>query len=216
MRSALTAIRWRARSSSLVRTRFVLFIDNQSFLALLVKSCSSSRKLNAVARKTAAIVLFTLSRPLFAYSDTDRNPGIPQALITPLLLSCSTRSRNIACSLVASNDLYSNCVCSCVRAAVTKTQSPRSPPCFVMKANLPHLTKMVLMLSCANFLSGSGTKEFMWVGQATRSAVVSFSCKSNVTSRLRGNCVTLGSGRSSLCRLLCSLDRLFFCPRCNS
>ena len=56
-------------------TRFVLFIDNQSSLAVLVKSRSSFRKLNAVARKTAAILLCTLSRPLYAYTDTDRNPA---------------------------------------------------------------------------------------------------------------------------------------------
>ena len=37
IRSALTAIQWRARSSSLLRTRFLLFIDNQSSLAALVK-----------------------------------------------------------------------------------------------------------------------------------------------------------------------------------
>ena len=75
MRSALTAIRWRARSSSLLRTRFVLFIDNQSSHAVLVKSRSSSRKLNAVVRKTATILLCTLSKPLYAYTDTDRNPA---------------------------------------------------------------------------------------------------------------------------------------------
>ena len=57
MRSALTAVRWRARSSSLLRTRFVLFIDNQSSHAALAKSRSSSRNLNAVARKTAAFLL---------------------------------------------------------------------------------------------------------------------------------------------------------------
>ena len=73
MRSALTAIRWRARSASLLRTRFVLIIDNQSSFAVLVKSRSSSRKLNAVARKTAAFLLCILSRPLYAYTDTDRN-----------------------------------------------------------------------------------------------------------------------------------------------
>ena len=73
--SALTAIRWRARSSSLLRTRFVLFIDNQSSLALLVKSRSSSRRLNGVARKTAAILLGTLSKPLYADTETDRNPS---------------------------------------------------------------------------------------------------------------------------------------------
>ena len=74
MLSALTAIRWLARSSSLLRTCFVLFIDNQSSLALLVKSPSSSRSLNGVARKAAAILLGTLSKPLYAYTDTDRNP----------------------------------------------------------------------------------------------------------------------------------------------
>ena len=34
MRSALTVIRWRARASSLLRARFVLFIDSQSSLAV--------------------------------------------------------------------------------------------------------------------------------------------------------------------------------------
>ena len=58
MLSALTAVRWCARSSSKLRTRFVLFIDNQSSLAVLVTSRSSSR--NVVARKTAAILLCTL------------------------------------------------------------------------------------------------------------------------------------------------------------
>ena len=71
--SALTAIRWRARSSSLLRTRFALFIDNQSSLAVLVKSLSTSRKLTAVARKTAAILLCTLSRNLYACTGKDRN-----------------------------------------------------------------------------------------------------------------------------------------------
>ena len=75
MRSAPTASRWRARSASLLRTRFVQFIDNQSSLAVLVKFRSSSRKLNAVARKTAAILLCTLSKPLYAYTDTNRNPA---------------------------------------------------------------------------------------------------------------------------------------------
>ena len=75
MLSALTAVRWRARSSSLLRTRFVLFTDNQSSLAVLIKSRSSSRKLNVVARKTAAILLCTLSRLLYSYTDIDRNPA---------------------------------------------------------------------------------------------------------------------------------------------
>ena len=61
MLSAWTAVRWRTRSSSLLRTRFVLFIDNQSFIAVLIKSRSSSRKLNVVARRTAATLLCTLS-----------------------------------------------------------------------------------------------------------------------------------------------------------
>ena len=95
MLSALTAIRWRARSSSLLRTRFVLFIDNQSSLAVLVKSRSSSRRLNGVARKAAAILLGTLSKPLYAYTDTDRNPadaGSRSLNATTKSSSCTTGS----------------------------------------------------------------------------------------------------------------------------
>ena len=209
MRSALTASRWRARSSSRLRTRFVLFIDNQSSLAVLVKSRSSSRKPNAVARETAAILLCTLSGPLYAYTDTDCNHADAGSRkrhattkssnctgrFTPLLVSCSTRSRNIACSLVVRRDLHSNCVCSCVRTAVTKMQSPLSPPGFVMKATL-HLTKM---LSCTNILSGSGTKELLWVGQATRSAVVSFFLQKKRHYQAAWE----------LCRTFLSLDRMF-------
>ena len=62
MLSALTAVGWRAPSSSLLRTRFVLFFDKQSSLAELIKSRSSSRNLNVVARKIGAILLCTLSR----------------------------------------------------------------------------------------------------------------------------------------------------------
>ena len=123
MRSGLTGYCCRARSSSLLRTRFVLFIDNQSCLAVLVKS-PSSRKLNGVARKTAAILLCTLSRPLYAYTDTDGNPADAVSRrrhatskssnctkgFTPLIVSCSTRSRNIACSLVAKKVLYNDAV----------------------------------------------------------------------------------------------------------
>ena len=75
VRSAIAAIRWRARSSSLLRELVVLFIDNQSFLAVLVKSRSSSRALNAVGRQVAAILLCSLNRPLYVYTDTDRNPA---------------------------------------------------------------------------------------------------------------------------------------------
>ena len=83
--------------------------------------------------------------------------------ITPLFMSCSTRSRNIACSYVAREVLYSSCVYICVRAAVTRMQLPRSPPGFMMKVNAPHLTKRVLMLNCLNILDGSGTMELTCV-----------------------------------------------------
>ena len=63
------------------------------------------------------------------------------------------------------------------RSTGTKMQLPRSPLSFVTEANLPHLTEIVLMLSCANFPNGFGTKELAWVGRATQSVVVSFSCK---------------------------------------
>ena len=108
----------------------MLFIDKPSSFEVLVKSRSSSRKLNAVARKAAAILLCSLSRHLHAYMDTDRNPADSQAAcpVTAPLVSCSTRSRDIACSHIARKLLYSNCVYSCARSAVTTMQLPRSPP----------------------------------------------------------------------------------------
>ena len=57
LRSALAAVRWRGRSSSCRRTRFVPFIHNQASIAVLVKD------------------RYSLSRPLCAYTDTDRNPA---------------------------------------------------------------------------------------------------------------------------------------------
>ena len=95
MLSALTAVPWRARSSSFLRTRFALFIDNQSSLAVLVKSRSSSCMLNVVARKTAAILLCTLNRPVYSYTDTDRNPaeaGSRNWHATSKSISCTKRS----------------------------------------------------------------------------------------------------------------------------
>ena len=76
-------------------TAVATFIDNHSSLAVLVKSRSSSRKLNAVARKTAAILLCTLSRPLYAYTDTDRNPadaGSRRRLATSKSSDCTKSS----------------------------------------------------------------------------------------------------------------------------
>ena len=64
----------RARSSSCLRTRFVLFIDNQASSAVLVKARSISCSLNAVLRQVSAILLCPSNRPLHAYTDTNRNP----------------------------------------------------------------------------------------------------------------------------------------------
>ena len=63
MRSALAAVRWRARSSSCLRARFVLFIDSHSSKLCLSKTRSSSRPLNAVPRQVSAIFLCSLRRP---------------------------------------------------------------------------------------------------------------------------------------------------------
>ena len=73
MRSARAAVRWRARSSSCLRTRFVLCIDNQASITVRVKDRSSSCALNTVARQVSVMLLCFLNRPLHAYTNTDGN-----------------------------------------------------------------------------------------------------------------------------------------------
>ena len=54
-----------ARSSSCLRTHLVRFTDDHASPAVLVKACSSSHALNAVARQVSAILLSWLNMPLF-------------------------------------------------------------------------------------------------------------------------------------------------------
>ena len=226
MRSALTAIRWRARSASLLRTRFVLFIDNHPFLAVLVKSRSSSRKLNAVARETAVILLCTLSRPLYAYTDTDRNPadaGSRRRHATTEELPIARKVHHAAGSVVLNNThatspaissprrISTTIACTVADAlSVARMQSPRSPPGFVIMANIPHLTKMGLDAQLCEYLEWLWHEgaHVAWASDANQWLSV-FLSKETFTSRLRGSCSALGNGRSLLCRLLRSLDQLF-------
>ena len=96
-------------------------------------------------------------------------------VITPLVMSCSTRSHNIACRLVDRKDLYNSCEYNHEHAANTKMQSLRSQPGIVMRVSHPHLAKIISTLICANTWSGSGAKEHMWAGQERQSVVAFFS-----------------------------------------
>ena len=196
MRSALTASRWRAQSLSPLRTRFVLFIDNQSSLAVLFKSRSSSRKPNAVARKAAAILLCTLSRNLCAYTGKDGNPADggsrrqhapsksshrKDATVSVVLNALSSQHRlqsrrqkgsvtAVACT-VAYALLLQRCSCRVSTWLHDEGQSPSHD-----KGGLD--APLCEYLEC-------GRKERTGVGQVTRSVCVSFSCKRNAISQLR-------------------------------
>ena len=80
-------------------------------------------------------------------------------VITPPVVLCSTRSRDIVYSLVDRRDLYNNCQYNYVHAAGTKMQSTRSQPGFVMRASHPHPARMILTLSFADTWNGSDAKE---------------------------------------------------------
>ena len=218
MRSALTVIRWRTQSSSLLRTRFVLFIGacQVPFQFSQAQCFRAEDSCNPALHGEQALVRVYghRSQPCgrrFAQPACHvEELQLHRKVVTPLVVLCSTHSRNIAHSLVArKGSLQQLRVQLRARCRYNGAVTAFSTCGFVMKANLPHLTKMVLMLSCANISNGSGMKELTWVGRATQLVVVSFSCKRSVTPGLRGNCSAHGSGRSPLCRLLRLQDRLF-------
>eukprot|EP00973_Karenia_brevis_P082301 11409031-Karenia_brevis.AAC.1 len=68
-------VRWRLRSSAHLRTRFAHAVDNQATLGVCTKGRSSSHILNCIVRRIGALVCASLTRPLYVYTDTDRNPA---------------------------------------------------------------------------------------------------------------------------------------------
>ena len=74
-RAALVSARWRFRSTFNLRRRLAHLMDNQASLGILTKCRSSSRKLNVICKRLAALVLGACSRIYYGYCETDRNPA---------------------------------------------------------------------------------------------------------------------------------------------
>ncbi len=75
MKAALHAIQWRGRRSAYRDFRTMLLIDNQSVLAVIAKGRSSSRKVNLLLRRLAALCC-ALNVYLLVYRvDTADNPA---------------------------------------------------------------------------------------------------------------------------------------------
>ena len=74
-RAALVSARWRFRSTFNLRRRLAHLMDNQSSLGIVTKCRSSSRKLNILCKRLAALVLAACIRIYHGYCETDRNPA---------------------------------------------------------------------------------------------------------------------------------------------
>ena len=74
-KAALHAIQWRARRGRFHSFRTMLLIDNQSVLAVIAKGRSSSRNINHLLRRLAALCCCLNLYLLVAYVDTSDNPA---------------------------------------------------------------------------------------------------------------------------------------------
>ena len=75
LRAVLNASRWRARSSKLLRTRYVHLVDSQVVAGVLARGRSSSRRLQLLSRRIGAVHLAAFLFPCYGYVDTDDNPA---------------------------------------------------------------------------------------------------------------------------------------------
>ena len=75
LRAAVHAIQWRARRGRFHSFRTMLLIDNQSILAVIAKGRSSSRSVNHLLRKLAALCCTLNIYLLVAWVDTTENPA---------------------------------------------------------------------------------------------------------------------------------------------
>ena len=75
MKAALHAIQWRGRRSAYRDFRTMLLIDNQSVLAVIAKGRSSSRKVNLLLRRLAALCCALNVYLLVCWVDTADNPA---------------------------------------------------------------------------------------------------------------------------------------------
>ena len=75
MKAALHAIQWRGRRSAYRDFRTMILIDNQSVLAVIAKGRSSSRKVNLLLRRLAALCCTLNVYLLVCWVDTADNPA---------------------------------------------------------------------------------------------------------------------------------------------
>ena len=75
LRSILRPLEWRARTSSFHSCRFLHLSDSQICLAVLVKGRSSSRKINRILRRIAALCLALNLLPLWSWISSKLNPA---------------------------------------------------------------------------------------------------------------------------------------------
>ncbi|CAJ1461453.1 unnamed protein product [Effrenium voratum] len=75
LRAILHSLEWRARSATFHSCRFLRLSDSQICLAVLAKGRSSSRKLNRILRKIAALCIALNLYPLWAWIASKLNPA---------------------------------------------------------------------------------------------------------------------------------------------
>ena len=73
--ASLLTLKWRLRSRKGVAKKFLHLVDSQVVQAVLSKHRSSSRKLNRLCRKWAALELASSCHPLLGFIRSDKNPA---------------------------------------------------------------------------------------------------------------------------------------------
>ena len=71
----LTGLRWLTSNPALFGRRVIFFLDSQSLLGAVVKGRSSSRRLNRLCRKMAAIYLVSQIKPYYIWIPSEFNPA---------------------------------------------------------------------------------------------------------------------------------------------
>jgi hypothetical protein len=75
LQASVVALRWRLRTSSNLRARFVHLTDSQVCAAILTKGRTSSRRLRATLRRWNALCVAGDSYPIVAYVVSEDNPA---------------------------------------------------------------------------------------------------------------------------------------------
>ena len=75
VRAAHTALKWRARSSQRIFSRFFHLMDSQVGLSVLIKGRSSSYRLNTVLRRTNALTVAAWFFPSYGFFMSEWNPS---------------------------------------------------------------------------------------------------------------------------------------------